>query len=203
MKTKRIVAGVFIILLGGCVPSLHELYTDDTLVFDNALLGKWEHDKELWQFDEAADGKSYNLVITQDEKQKNVLVGHLVKIEKHLFLDLYPGDMDLNVGDWYKLHLLPVHTFLKVDAVKPTIVLRAMDPETFEKMVEEKPELIKHEVIEDRVVLTASTKELQAFVKKHADIEGFFGDEFELSRYVPPVQNEAEAVGGDNSQEND
>lgn len=191
MKTKRMLAGVIIVLLGGCVPSLHELYTEDTVVFEEALLGKWVHDKEIWQFDKATEDKAYNLVITQEEEQKSVLIGHLVKIDEKLFLDLYPGDMELGVGDWYKFHILPVHTFMKVDAIEPKLIMRAMNPETLEKMVKEKPELIKHEVVEDRVVLTASPKKLQAFLKAHADYEDFFDDAGEFSRYVPADPNEA------------
>ena len=202
MKTKRILAGVIIVLLGGCVPSLHELYTEDTVVFDEALLGKWVHDEEIWQFDRAAEDKAYNLVITQEEEQKSVLVGHLVKMDNKLFLDLYPGDMELDVGEFYKMHLLPAHTFLKVDAIEPQLAIRAMTPDTLEQMLKEKPKLIKHEIIDDRLVLTASPKELQAFLKAHADDEDFFGDVAEFSRYVPADPNEA-GTADDGSQEKD
>jgi hypothetical protein len=202
MKTKKILAAVIIILLGGCVPSLHELYTEDTLVFEEKLLGQWTHDKEIWNFEKATEDKAYNLVITQEEEQKSVLVGHLVKVDSKLFLDLYPGDMELGVGDLYKMHLLPAHTFLKVDVIEPKLTMRAMMPDTLEKMLKEKPELIKHEVIEDRGVLTASPKELQKFLKTYADYEDFFGDALELSRYVPADPNEADATGH-GSQEKD
>lgn len=201
MKNKRILAGVIVVLLGGCVPSLHELYTEDTLVFEEKLLGQWTHDKEIWNFEKATEDKAYNLVIIQEEEQKSVLVGHLVKMDNKLFLDLYPGDMELDVGDFYKMHLLPAHTFLKVDAIEPELTIRAMTPETLEQMLKEKPKLIKHEIIDDRLVLTASPKELQAFLKAHADYEDFFGDAVELSRFVPTVPNEDKAVGGDSSQE--
>ena len=191
MKTKWMLAGVIIILLGGCVPSLHELYTEDTVVFEEKLLGQWTHEEEIWNFEKAAEDKAYNLVITQEEEQKSVLVGHLVKVDNKLFLDLYPGDMELDVGDFYKMHLLPAHTFLKVDAIEPELAIRAMTPDTLEQMLKEKPKLIKHEIIDDRLVLTASPKELQAFLKAHADDEDFFGDALELSRYVPTDPNEA------------
>jgi hypothetical protein len=202
MKNKRILAGVIVIFLGGCVPSLHELYTEDTLVFEEKLLGQWTHDKEIWNFEKATEDKVYNLVITQEEDDKSVLVGHLVKIDDDLFLDLYPGDMELDVGDFYKMHLLPAHTFVKVDAIEPELTIRAMNPEALEQMLKEKPKLIKHEIIDDRLVLTASPKELQAFLKAHADYEDFFGDALELSRYVPTGPNEADTAGGGSKEKN-
>ena len=191
MKTKRILATVFIILLGGCVPSLHELYTEDTLVFEKKLLGQWTHEDEIWQFEKGGGEKSYDLTIIKKEEGRSVLVGHLVKIDDKLFLDLYPGEMELGVGDFYKMHLLPAHTFLKLEAIEPQLAMRAMMPDTLGKLLKEKPEIIKHETIDDRVVLTASPKKLQEFLKTHADYEDFFGDALELSRYVPTDPNEA------------
>jgi hypothetical protein len=202
MKTKKILAGIIIVLLGGCVPSLHELYTEDTLVFEEKLLGKWAHEDEIWCFEKGSEEKSYDLTITEEGEGKSVLVGHLVKIEDDLFLDLYPGDMEMGVGEWYKMHLLGAHTFMKVDGIEPKLTMRAMNPEKVGEMVQEKPEVIKHEIIEDRVILTASTKELQAFLKAHAGDEDFFGEIGEFSRYVPSDPNESdEAEAG--SQEKD
>ena len=203
MKTKKILAGIIIVLLGGCVPSLHELYTEDTLVFEEKLLGQWTHEDEIWHFEKGSEEKSYDLtIIEKEEEQKSVLVGHLVKIDDKLFLDLYPGDMELGVGDWYQFHILPAHTFMKVDGIEPKLMMRAMNPEAVEKMVKEKLGVIKHEVIEDRVILTASTKELQAFVKAHVDDEEFFGEIGEFSRYVPADPNEADEAE-EGSQEKD
>ena len=59
-----------------------------------------------------------------------------------------------------------------------------------QKMLKEKPELIKHEVVEDRVIFTASPKELQSFLTKHADDEEFFGDAGQFERYIPPKPDE-------------
>ena len=183
-------AGLFVVLLGGCVPSLHELYTKDTLVFEEGLLGQWAHDKEIWRFEKGGQEKAYNLTITEEEEGKSILVGHLVKVEDDLFLDLYPGDMELAVGDIYKMHLLPAHTFLKVDSIGTELIMQAMMPDTLEELLKEKPELIKHEIIDDRIVLTASPKKLQEFLKTYADHEDFFGDALELNRYVPADPNE-------------
>ncbi len=53
-----------------------------------------------------------------------------------------------------------------------------MDPDQIEKMLKKDPNLIKHEILktDDRIVLTASTKQLQEFMIKHANDEGLFDD---------------------------
>jgi hypothetical protein len=50
------------------------------------------------------------------------------------------------------------------------------------KLLEQDPNAINHTIIEDRLVLTASTKELQAFVLKYADDERLFIEAGELYR---------------------
>ncbi len=50
------------------------------------------------------------------------------------------------------------------------------------KLLEENPDAIEHVAVEDRYVLTASTKELQAFVLKYADGDKLFTDEIVLER---------------------
>jgi hypothetical protein len=50
------------------------------------------------------------------------------------------------------------------------------------KLIEEDPDAIEHLAVEDRLILTASTKELQAFVLKYADGDKVFTDEIVLER---------------------
>ena len=122
MAAKRLLFCSFVVLSAGCVPSLHELYTEDTIVFEEKLLGKCVQEQDIWQFEEGDKGKSYSLTIIQkEEKEKKTskLIGHLVKIDGDLFLDMYPDEMEMGVGDWYKFHLLGVHTFMKVDRIEP------------------------------------------------------------------------------------
>ena len=49
------------LLLTGCVPSLHPLYTDADLIFEPQLIGLWAVDEndETWRFEKDTD-KGYN-----------------------------------------------------------------------------------------------------------------------------------------------
>ncbi len=60
--------------------------------------------------------------------------------------------------------------------------MRLTDDDKMAELLEEDPNAVKHMSIEDRLILTASTKELQAFVLKYADDERVFANEIVLNR---------------------
>jgi hypothetical protein len=73
------------------------------------------------------------------------------------------------MNGFYKVHWVPAHTFVKVDETGETLRVRIMDPDKVKKMLEKQPVLLKHEVVDNDVLLTAGTKELQEFIKRHPD----------------------------------
>ncbi len=194
MKTKKLLFYLLAGLLGGCIPlSLHPLYTDKELLFEEKLLGTWAENGNKWEFEEGSDPNSYDLTVT-DEGGKGEFTAHLVKIDEMFFLDLYPKGPDFEAGHFLKLHLLPVHTFLKIEQIEPKLQMRMMDLEKMGDMLENDPNLVKHEIVEDCIVLTASPKELQQFMKEHADDEGLFGDASDLKRLEPKDPNDPNAI---------
>lgn len=185
MKTRIIGFIVVGFCLVGCVPSLHELYTDDTLVWDPDLVGTWRTDNSTWTFEGDPNNKLYKLLIVeQDEKRgrlENRLEARLVEIEGDDYLDLFPDkEVKLNVGNWFGASLLRAHIFLKLQIKAESITLAIMNPDIVEKMIEKNPSIIKHEKTEDRIVLTASPSQLQEFIKKNASMKNFFSDPEEL-----------------------
>ncbi len=185
MNAKKLLFYTLAVLLGGCVPSLHQLYTDKDLVFDENLLGAWADDDTRWVFQRGADPNSYKLAVTDDEG-KGQFIAHLVKIDNMLFLDLFPEEPELEQSnDFYKMHLVGVHTFIKVEQIEPILKMRVMNPEKIEKMLENDPNVLKHEKVEDRIILTASPKELQRFMRKYANVDEVFGDPSDLKRVEP------------------
>lgn len=156
--------------MAGCLPSLHPLYNDKTLIFKEGLIGKWMGDDSVWQFSRTGE-KEYELRIHNDEEELGRFAAHLVEIKGLMFLDLFPDDEPLeDLDDFYKIHLLPVHTFMKVDQINPNLRLRMIDYDEVKEMIESNPNVIKHEVVDDdRIVLTAGTEELQNFVVEHID----------------------------------
>ncbi len=198
MKTRKLLFYLLAGLLGGCIPvmSLHPLFTEKDLTFNEKLLGTWVQKDEpngaeaVWDFKRAdANENAYKLTFTDKEGKKGLFVAHLVKLENRLFLDVYPSESpwdekDPNKVEW--LHntffFIPVHTFIKVNGVEPELKLQITDDTEMEKLLKEAPNVIEHTSIEGRLVLTASTKELQAFVVKYADDSRVFTTEGALTR---------------------
>lgn len=211
MKVKKILFYLLAALLGGCVPvmSLHSLYTKENVVFEEKLLGTWVDDpnspETIWEFRRIdKTKKEYKLIISDDENKKGSFVAHLVKLENSLFLDVFPDEFpcdteDPNKTDWlYNVFfLVPAHTFIKIDSIEPQLKMRLTNDDKMEELLKEDPNAVKHTSIEDRLILTASTKELQAFVLKYADDNRVFTDEIVLGRKEtqdPNVPNSIETI---------
>jgi hypothetical protein len=190
MKTKTMTAAAAVLALAGmmlvgCVKSLEPLYTEEDLVFEAKLLGIWaeqEDADERWTFERAGE-KAYQVIYEQDGKRGEFVV-HLLRLADHLYLDFLPleeamGKLERN--DLYKFHWLPTHTFARVYEIEPELKMAFMNPDWLSERLSEDPGAIAHVRRGDKeVVLTASTKALQAFVTKHA--ADAFGEPSKLQR---------------------
>ena len=197
MKTKKLLFYLLAAILGGCIPSLNPLFTEDNLIFEEKLLGTWAEDdsRETWQFKKGSDdpnSKFYEMTYT-DSDGKGVFFAGLGKIDDMIFLNIYPHEPELQANDFYKFHILRVHTFMKIEQIEPTLKMAMMNPDKMKEMLENDPSIIEHKIIEDgdRILLTASTKQLQQFMKEHANDEGLFGEPAELKRLTPRDPNDA------------
>jgi hypothetical protein len=196
MKTRNFLFYLLAALLGGCLPvmSLHPLYTEKDVVFDEKLLGTWVDDtnnsETVWDFERVEKPKNaYKLIFTDKDGHKGSFTTYLLKLQDRMFLDAYPSELpweseDPNKVDfpYNNLFLLPTHTFIKIDSIGPQLKMRLTLDSKMEELLKENPDAVQHTMIEDRLVLTASTKELQAFVLKYIDNENLFADEIVLNR---------------------
>ena len=189
MASQKIFMVLFILCLAGCVPSLHQLYTDKTLVYDPEVAGKYKKSDNIWEFVGDPNDKSYELTIFEDGGEQSKLKAHLVVFGGQRFFDFYPSDeAELEGGEWLKFHVTPVHLFFKVSQIKPNLIIAAMNPDTVEELLKEKPELVKHEVLEEdgRIVLTDMPENLQKFLLEGVKRKDFFGDAEELEPVKKP-----------------
>jgi hypothetical protein len=69
-----------------------------------------------------------------------------------------------------------------VDSIGERLAIRVTDDDRFEDLIAEAPAAVKHEIVDDRPILTASTGELQAFLAKYAGDERLFPNDLTLSR---------------------
>jgi hypothetical protein len=76
------------------------------------------------------------------------------------------------------VHLITAHTFLKLEVENEHLIIYQMSPKWLDNLIKENRIRIAHEMDddEDKIILTASTKELQKFITKYANDEDAFED---------------------------
>ncbi len=197
MNAKKLSLCLLTAFLGGCLPvmSLHSLYTDSDVVFEEKLLGSWTEDsnepKTTWVFERMEEQENiYELTLSGEGKKLGSFAACLVKLQDKLFLDLFPIKIpgvseDPNKTDlpYNSLFFIPAHTFLKVESIGPQFKMKLTTESKLKELLEKEPEVVKHTIIqEEKLILTAPTKELQEFVIKYADDDMLFTDEIILNR---------------------
>ncbi len=206
---KKVLFYLLAAFLGGCIPvmSLHSLYTKEDVVFEKKLLGTWVDDpnnpKNTWEFSRIEEPENaYILLFYGEEGKKGSFIAHLVKLKNRFFLDVYPSELpwepeEPNSVKWLynSFFLIPVHTFIKIEAIEPQLKMRFTDDdEKMRELLKEDPNAVKHTLIEDRLLLTATTKELQGFVIKYADDVRLFPGEIVLLQRKAKVPSISKAV---------
>ena len=175
-----------LLLMSSClVSSLHPFYKDKDKKYDTTLLGTWmDGDECIWNIEpnmvatefmkpKVADG-SYKITYYEEEDRISVLTGTLFQLNDVYYVDFMP---DINeehfTTDMTQFHHVPVHTLARVQYCKDSILLYWYGDEWLNELFEENRIRLKHESVSDhdydRQVLTASTDELQKFIKKYAN----------------------------------
>jgi hypothetical protein len=176
------------VLLTACVPSLQPLYTPETLVFREELIGIWKEkpdDEDSWTFSKA-DNNVYHLTIREKDASSQ-FDARLVRLGEHHFLDLYPKSDALEaakLGDFYRATLVPGHLIIKVK-LGAKLEMQLTQPNNLDKMLKADPKALAHTYIDsDRLLITATTADLQAFIKKHAESNELWADPGTMQKLV-------------------
>jgi hypothetical protein len=115
----------------------------------------------VWKF-EAPVERAYRLTVISSDRA-TVLEAHAFKLQGQLFLDLLTKDEDFRA--------IPPHYLMKVAQTGSTLRLSVLDNEWLIGLLKQTPTAIAHQLVGEgsdrRVVLTADTPALQAFVRNH------------------------------------
>jgi hypothetical protein len=174
-----VVFGIALAMIA-CAPSLHPFYTDKDIVFDESLLGMWMDDSGgICRFSKSGDNY-YELLVMDDKPAR--FEARLFALGGMTFLDLHPKPLGEEVG-LYPENFVPAHSLARVTIAKDSISIATMDGHWLEQLSDRNQLDLKHERLnDDMIALTASTRDLQAFVLKHANDKEAFGDASVLHR---------------------
>ena len=184
---KIILAVVVAVMMNGCwTLSIHPLYTDDEIVVDDMIEGKWYPSKsrdQIWMFEKNNDDSyrltvieegvkeqldkmednNFRLMMTIDPTRDGIFEAHLLRLGDELFLDIFP-EYPESGNEFYISHLIPGHSFMRVSIQGNVLLLSGLNMEWLKEGIEAGEIDIKHERSQDVFVLTAGTAKLQEFV---------------------------------------
>ncbi len=162
-----------VLLLAGCVNSLQPAYRDEDVIFDPSLLGQWIDGKATWNVTRAGV-KGYRVVVADETGRTGTFIAHLFKIEKRVFVDLLPLPAELRDSAFYSDHFLAAHTFYQVVRTQPTPQFASLNGDWLKAHLRSNPDALRHELVGNGVVITASTRDLQSFLLRHAETKDAF-----------------------------
>lgn len=195
MKIKNtFLVGISLLLLSSCVvKSLNPFYTKKSISFDKRFVGNWkDKNKGVWSViavkDELTKEKPVDSLKKEDlqfyKKYKNsyyvqrenkgretFYLATPFKIKGETFLDFYPFETQKDRDNLLEGHIIYTHSLVKYDVQKNgEIEIRWLDEDKIEELFKERKIKIKHKkvgVLDEKYLLTASSKELEKFVEKY------------------------------------
>ena len=195
MKTKGIILVLAVLLFSSCiVKSLQPFYTKDSLSFNEKLLGNWvDNKKGQWTVESIKekidqDRKEGTIISDEDSRafeayKEGYYVNYIkndneagfiampFKIGKQYFIDFIPIEIDDNeINSLAAAHLLKTHSVSKLDMKSDDeLSFSWLSEERITDLFSQSKLRIKHENIgpEETLLLTATSKELYAFLEKY------------------------------------
>jgi hypothetical protein len=128
------------------------------------------HLPESWVLEPASD-QAYKLTVTGKENKSGRLKAHLFKIKDEHHLDIIPDECEFAAGqsDLIGMAVFPGHLLVRVSQLEPELKIAFVDFGWLHKFLEENPGALAHHSEENRALLTATTRSLQRFVRKHSE----------------------------------
>jgi hypothetical protein len=180
-------------LLTGCwQKSLNAFYTPADVVPEPKIVGVWQQvddegkrKEQIWTFTEGTE-KGYNLKFKNNEEMLHY-EAHIFKFDGQRFMDIVAADGGLST--------IPAHHLFMVLNAETNLQMRMLNLDWMQKQLHQNPASLAHVIIidpahrddreKDEIVLTADTKALQAFLRRHANDPELFTGPVKLE----PVQS--------------
>ena len=171
--------------MSGClVSSLHPFYKMKDKIFDKTLIGTWieEGDSSFWVIEEneistgfmnpSRPDSTYKIKYYQEDGI-SILKGTLFVLDGKNYVDFFPDPEEEHcTPEMTAYHHIPVHTLARLKITPDSLMFFWYGEEWLNELFENNRVRIAHETIEvssdyTTNVLTASTSDLQKFIRKY------------------------------------
>jgi hypothetical protein len=184
-KLRIFLVGVLILLFFGCpVRSIFPLFGDKDMVFMPGLVGTWANtekntlgttEQNTLSIKKAGEQNYYLLEFPVgkdgDQAETNTYYAYLGRLGDFWFLDFY---RQIRQDENYDL--IPTDLFFRLWLEGDTLRLAALEGDWLDEMIGKKKISISRLLLEDEIILTAATLELQQLVRRFAEDRGAFPD---------------------------
>lgn len=116
----------------------------------------------------------YSDLLDESESSEKMKV-NLTEIGGDLYMDFEPLP-EMREATRFSVNMIPAHTFAKVILEDGRMIMKSFDSEYISELIKSKRVRLKHELVEETIILTASTEELRAFISKYGDDDELFMD---------------------------
>ncbi len=197
MKPKEALFGVLAVILGGCttVSTVQPLYSEKDVTFEQKLLGVWSADPNdpgsRLQVERLVGdaNNAYKLTFSDVDGRKGVFELRLVRLEGQLYFDITPAafpsgeDIEDEPYAYNGFYFVRLHTFGRIEAIEPVLAVRLSSESRLKEFLRESPDTIEHTLAEEnKLLITAPTDKLQAFVVKYKHDERLFAQPIKFCR---------------------
>jgi len=169
--------------------SLQPFYTQLDLEADSRLNGLWS-DKEgdvTFSFEERKEKgkeKEYKLVVKEKDGEQEVsgeFEARVVRLGAFYFLDIYPQSSKEG-NEFYRAHFIRAHTIARVEISQDSIQMAFLSARWLKAKMDEKSVDTPCVEVDDTLMLTGTTEEVQELVFSHANDDGAFADSVLLEK---------------------
>ena len=170
------------------ITSLQPFYTQLDLEADSRLNGIWS-DKEgdvTFSFKERKEeeGKEYKLVVKEKDGEQEVsgeFEARVVRLGAFDFMDVYPQSSKEG-NEFYRAHFTRAHTIARVEISQDSIQMAFLSARWLKAKLDEESVDTPCVKVDDTLMLTGTTEEVQELVFSHANDDGAFADSVLLEK---------------------
>ena len=187
--------------LPGCLLTFYPIYGLKDVVYDPAYLGIYVNpDPEDGQADvlhmERLDAsgvqvpagissiRSKGYLVKFAEKDGAItsqFIAFMVVLKGNYYIDFYPHHQGLKKFGAYGELKIPMHAVYRISLEdKKKLTLRRFDQEFLNELIQKRQIRISHEKIGEKLVVTATTSELQQYISKYGDQNEAYGEKPEI-----------------------
>ena len=171
------------------ITSLQPFYTQLDLEPDSRLNGMWSNKEGdvTFSFEERKEegkAKEYKLVVMErdgEQEMSGEFEARVVRLGAFDFLDIYPQSSKEG-NEFYRAHFTRAHTIARVEISQNSIQMAFLSARWLKAKMDEKSVDIGYVKVEDTLMLTGTTEEVQEVVFSHANDDGAFADSVLLEK---------------------